>query len=340
MRAPEFWRRSPAGVAARILAPLGSVYGAVAAARMARPGARPGLPTICVGGFTAGGDGKTPAALALAALLMKMGERPAFLTRGIGRRRGALGEPFAVDPARHGAREAGDEPLLLARRAPTIVAADRQAAEQSAREIGASVLLLDDGLQSRRLEPDFALAVVDADYGVGNGLCLPAGPLRAPLPRQIAAVDAVLTIGRGEGGEAVAHLARAAGKMLFSARVRPDSRAAARIAGEKVFAFAGIARPAKFSATLREIGAEVAGARWFPDHHVFAAREIAALETEARRLGARLAATEKDAARLGAQAVREAAIEVVAVELLFENPAQIETALARAFERVRLERGV
>ncbi|MBI1867629.1 MAG: tetraacyldisaccharide 4'-kinase [Methylocystis sp.] len=339
MRAPDFWRRLPAGPAALVLAPLGSVYGAVAAARMARRGVRAGLPTICIGGFTAGGDGKTPAALAAAALLQGMGERPAFLTRGAGRRRRALVEPFVVDRARHGAQEAGDEALLLAHLAPTIVAADRVKGARSARDIGASVLLLDDGLQSRRLEFDFALAVVDAPYGVGNGLCLPAGPLRAPLPQQIAAIDAVLTIGQGPASEAIAHLARAAGKLSFSARAQPDARAAARIAGNKIFAFAGIARPAKFLATLREIGADVVGARWFADHHVFTAREIAALRQEAGRLGARLVATEKDAARIDASAAREAAIEVLPVELVVDDPARLATALVNALKRARLSRG-
>lgn len=328
MRTPDFWRRS-AAAPARLLAPLASLYGAVAGWRMGRRGPRAGLPTICIGGFTIGGDGKTPAALAIAGVLAGMGERPAFLTRGYGGTRIAR-EPFAVDLDRHGVCEAGDEPLLLARLAPTIVAADRLAGAVLAKGLAVSVLVLDDGLQSRRLQPDFALAVVDAQYGAGNGLCLPAGPLRAPLARQIEAVNAVLTIGRGAAGDAIVRLARAAGKRVFHARLEPDRQAAARLAAMRVYAFAGVARPAKFLASLREIGADVAGFRWFPDHHIFTAREIAALQREARRKGATLVATEKDAARMAA---KDAAIEILPVKAVFEEPGAIEEALAQALRR-------
>lgn len=297
---------------------------------MGRPGARAGLPTICIGGLTIGGDGKTPTALAVADLLAGMGERPAFLTRGYGR--SGREQPFVIDLDRHGVREAGDEPLLLARLAPTIVAADRLAGAVLAKGLAVSVLVLDDGLQSRRLQPDFALAVVDAEYGAGNGLCLPAGPLRAPLARQIEAVDAVLTIGRGAAGDAIVRLARAAGKRVFHARLEPDRQAAAHLAAMRVYAFAGVARPAKFLASLREIGADVAGFRWFPDHHIFTAREIAALQGEARRKDARLVATEKDAARIAAT---DAAIEILPVRVVFEEPGAIEEALAEALGRAR-----
>ena len=90
------------------------------------PRPRANIPTIAIGGVTLGGDGKTPTALALGAILLERGERPFFLSRGHGRRNGSAG-PFVVDPARHDARDVGDEALLLARVAPTIVGADRAA---------------------------------------------------------------------------------------------------------------------------------------------------------------------------------------------------------------------
>ena len=180
MRAPEFWRRFPPSIMARLLAPIGALYGAVAARRMTRNAGRAALPTIVIGGPTVGGDGKTPLALAVAEILIRSGERPAFLTRGFGRERGAQQEPFLVDLTRHDARRAGDEPLLLATAAPTIVGVDRAAGARLAMQLGATTLILDDGLHSRRLAPDLAIGVLDSDYGLGNGLCLPAGPLRAP----------------------------------------------------------------------------------------------------------------------------------------------------------------
>ena len=242
MRAPDFWG-APAGPVARALAPLGALYGAAARARLVRPAPRANIPTIAIGGVTLGGDGKTPTALALGAILLERGERPFFLSRGHGRRNGSAA-PFVVDPARHDARDVGDEALLLARVAPTIVGADRAAAARLAETLGAGALILDDGLHSRRLDPDLAILVVDADYGAGNGFCPPAGPLRAPLAAQLAAADLVIVIGEGRG------LREPLTRPAFPARLAPDPAVAARIAGARVFAFAGIGRPAKFANTL------------------------------------------------------------------------------------------
>lgn len=251
IRAPGFWRRDSPSPLARALAPLGAVYGAAAGARLARPAPRAALPVIVVGGLTLGGDGKTPTALALAALLRELGEVPAFSTRGYGG--GAGRAPFRVDLDRHTAAEAGDELMLLARSAPTFAGADRLAAARLAQAAGASVLILDDGLHSRRIDADFAVAVVDAGHGAGNGLCPPAGPLRAPLLRQLAIVDAVVVIGAGAAGDAIAALARSSGKPVFRARARPDAEAARRLAGAPTLAFAGIARPGKI---LRDAGGD------------------------------------------------------------------------------------
>src|SRR5262245_66042572 len=122
MREPAFWWRE-AGIAAGALAPLAAIYGAVASARLRRRGARAGVPVVCVGNFTVGGAGKTPAALAVARMLVAAGERPVFLSRGYG---GTL-DGAQVDPSRHRAAEVGDEQLLLARTAPAIVARYRGA---------------------------------------------------------------------------------------------------------------------------------------------------------------------------------------------------------------------
>jgi len=123
MREPAFWWREPGGMAG-LLAPLSYAYGAVAAARLRRPGERAGIPVLCVGNFTVGGAGKTPTALAVARWLEAAGGRPFFLTRGFG---GRLAGPVQVALDRHDAAAVGDEPLLLARVAPTIVARDRPA---------------------------------------------------------------------------------------------------------------------------------------------------------------------------------------------------------------------
>jgi tetraacyldisaccharide 4'-kinase len=331
MRAPDFWG-APVGPIAKLLAPLGALYGAAAKARLARPAPRANLPTIAIGGLTLGGDGKTPTALALGAILLERGDRPFFLSRGHGRRnQGAA--PFVVDPARHDARDVGDEALLLARVAPTIVGADRAAAARLAETLGAGALVLDDGLHGRRLDPDLAILVVDADYGAGDGFCPPAGPLRAPLAAQLAAADVIVVIGDGRG------LREPLSKPAFPARLAPDRVVASRIGGARIFAFAGIGRPAKFAKTLHEIGADVAGLRWFPDHHFYSPRELAALAREAARRHADLVTTGKDAARIGSNLLGLGVdVETLPVTLLFERPEAVNSLLADFLARARTAR--
>src|SRR5262249_20453434 len=146
MRAPSFWWRK-AGFAATWRAPAGALYGAVAAGRMRQPGRDIGVPVVCVGDLTLGGAGKTPLALALGRLIAAAGRRPFFLSRGYG---GASAGPIAVQPARHTAQQVGDEPLLLARVAPTIVARDRAAGATAAQAARADVIVMGDGLHSPR----------------------------------------------------------------------------------------------------------------------------------------------------------------------------------------------
>jgi tetraacyldisaccharide 4'-kinase len=294
VRAPSFWWREP-GVAAAVLAPLAGVYGAVAAARLRRAGERAGLPVLCVGNPTLGGSGKTPTALALARLLIAAGERPWLLSRGYG---GQLAGPVAVDPRHHRADDVGDEPLLHARCAPTVVARDRVAGARVAKAAGAGVILLDDGFQNPALAKDLSILVVDARRGVGNGRVFPAGPLRAPLEAQFARAQAVLLIGQGPAAAPVARDAEARGLSLFHGRLVPDGEAVAALAGGRVLAFAGIGDPDKFFATLAEAGIEVAVRRGFPDHHPYTASEAAALTAEAEGAGLALVTTEKDLVRL------------------------------------------
>lgn len=298
MRAPAFWQRVPPHPIARLLKPLAAIYGAFAGWRMGRVLERSALPVICIGNFTVGGTGKTPLALAVASLLVREDERPVFLTRGHG---GSLRGPVVIDPALHDHREAGDEPLLLARAAQVVVSGDRPAGANLAGLTGATAIVMDDGFQNPALDKDLSLILVDGAVGVMNGLCLPAGPLRAPLARQWEYVDALVVMGEGAPGEALAEEARARGLPVFAASLDPDPETVERLRGGRYLAFAGIGRPAKFFDTLAQAGLEVAETRAFPDHHVYRDQDIAALRARASRDGLRLITTEKDAVRLGAQ---------------------------------------
>ncbi len=196
LEAPFWWYRRT-GALASALAPLGRLYGRLAEARAARVEPyRSRLPVICIGNFTAGGGGKTPTAIAVASLLAELGARPAFLTRGYG---GSSAGPILVKKGQS-AEEVGDEPLLLAEAAPTVVSADRPAGAAAIEATEADIIVMDDGFQNPSLAKDLSLVVVDAAAGIGNGLIIPAGPLRAPLEAQLARADALVVI--GEGGKA------------------------------------------------------------------------------------------------------------------------------------------
>jgi tetraacyldisaccharide 4'-kinase len=295
MRAPAFWWQAP-GPAAALLRPFAAVYGAVAAQRLWRQGARAALPVVCIGDPTVGGAGKTPTALTVARLLADAGERPAFLTRGYG---GRLAGPLVVDASRHPAAEVGDEPLLLAAAFPTIVARDRVAGASAAREAGASVIVMDDGFQNPSLAKNVAVLVIDGTRGVGNGLVFPAGPLRAPLQRQLAQAHAVVVIGAGAGADAAIAAAQQHNVAVFTARLEPHADAVAALRAHPVLAFAGIGNPEKFFTTLAAAGIAVNARQVFPDHHPYTERDAAHLLDEAAQHELLLVTTEKDYARLG-----------------------------------------
>lgn len=327
MRAPAFWAGRTPSWTANLLRPAASLYGAVAARRLRRPSARAALPVVCVGNFTIGGAGKTPTALAIAGLLRRMGHRPALLSRGYG---GRLAGPVRVDPAAHGPDQVGDEPLLLARAHPTVVSRDRPAGARLCAELGATVVVMDDGLQNPSLVKDLAVAVVDGERGLGNGLCLPAGPLRAPLAAQWPLVQAVILVGPGEAGTAVAGEAQAGGVGVIRAALEPDPAVAAALAGRRVLAVAGIAHPAKFFATLARCGALIEGERAFPDHHPYAASDLEALAARAARDGLMLVTTEKDAVKLQRLAQPSGlAVTALPVTLVFEDEALVTAMLER-----------
>ena len=316
MRAPEFWHAQGgpiAGLAAGLLAPLGAAWDA--AGRLRRAVARPyraPVPVVCVGNLVAGGAGKTPVALALAAMLAERGTAIHLVSRGYG---GALSGPLRVDPARHDAAAVGDEPLLLALCAPTWIARDRAAGVDAAAAAGAALIMLDDGLQNPGVAKDLSLVVVDAEYGFGNGRIIPAGPLREPLAAGLCRADAIVLIGEGREPAAV----RAAGRTVLRADLVPVG--GERLAGERVIAFAGIAHPEKFFATLRGVGAQLVAAHPFPDHHRFADGELARLRREAAALGARLVTTAKDFVRLAPR--QQDGIATLEVEIRWREPDRV-----------------
>ena len=310
MRAPEFWQTR--GPLARLLSPLGALHGAsvTVKARITKP-FDPGVPVICVGNLTAGGSGKTPVALTIADALRARSYKPFFLTRGYG---GSERGPALASRA-HSAAVMGDEALLLARRAQTVVARDRAAGAQLAVTKGADAIVMDDGHQNFTITKNLSLVVVDAETGFGNGFQIPAGPLREPIRQGLARADAVVLIGDGSP-----NLQGYAGPVL-RADLKVDGAA---FAGQRVFGFAGIGRPAKFFDALERAGAELMGSCAFADHHPYADDEI--LQLRAVAGNALLVTTEKDFVRMTV-AQREG-IKVLKATAVFDQP----DALARLLD--------
>ncbi|WP_115732582.1 tetraacyldisaccharide 4'-kinase [Aminobacter aminovorans] len=291
--APPFWWEKP-DWRAYALYPVSALYALVAGRRMkAARREKIDAPVLCVGNFTVGGTGKTPVAIALARQAKRMQLVPGFLSRGHG---GSFSEPHIVDPHHDSAKHVGDEPLLLAEHALVAVSANRAAGARMLIERGCNFLIMDDGFQSARIHIDYALIVVDARYGLGNGHVIPGGPMRARLIDQLRFADAVLKMGEGERADAVVRRAARAGKPVFSALARPRGKKA--FAGRRFLAFAGIGHPEKFFATLAKAGATVVLAHPFADHHFYLPDELEDLVTAARAGELELVTTSKDAARL------------------------------------------
>jgi tetraacyldisaccharide 4'-kinase len=334
VREPAFWYRPPS-LMSRILMPLGAIYGQVAAWRMHSRGFDAGIPVICVGNYHTGGAGKTPTVLALTKLLRELGETPIVLSRGYG---GKWQGPVKVDPERHVAANVGDEPLMLALTVPVVIARDRVGGVALARSQGASVILMDDGFQNPAIAKDASIIVIDGDRGLGNACVFPAGPLRAPLPPQLARTDALIVIGEGSAASAVAAAIAARAKPVLSARLVPDAASLARFAGKRVLAFAGIGDPQRFFRTLRGAGVDVVRERVFADHHAFSREEIEALIAEAARDGLTLVTTEKDIARLrGAEGMATSMRDIAAfaVTLAFDDAASLRKFVAGQLFKAR-----
>jgi tetraacyldisaccharide 4'-kinase len=309
MRAPEFWH-TPSMIG-KTLSPLSLLWRAGTALRDygSRNHWEASVPVICVGNLTAGGAGKTTLAMDLARALLTKGNQPNLLSRGYG---GAFQGPILVDPSIHSAAEVGDEPLLLAETAPTWVSRDRIAGVKKAVENDANVIVMDDGFQNPAIAKTFSILTIDGGYGFGNGHVIPAGPLRETIASGLARCDAVVIIGEDQRS-----VAQRIGntRPIYRARIVPYSDQ--DLAGQKVVAFAGIARPSKFYSTVLELGCEIVGTQDFPDHHRFDPDEVIKICDHASQLDAIPVTTEKDYVRLPHEA--RTLIKTIRISLKWED---------------------
>jgi tetraacyldisaccharide 4'-kinase len=264
-------------------------------------------PVVSVGNLSVGGSGKTPVVAALARLLLDMGERPAILSRGYGRRRAADGVVVVSDGVcvREPVERTGDEPQMLARAlpgVPVLVSADRYLAGRLAeRQLACRVLLLDDGFQHLQLAREVDLLVLPADDLTGT--VVPSGRLREALDAASAA-DGLLVPGTESDVDRVRSVFTRTPVFKATTHYAPlrsmgTAARSAPIPRGRVVAVAGVARPGRFFAGLRAEGYDVVEAIAFGDHHWFTGRDLARIEAAARDCQAdTIVTTEKDAARL------------------------------------------
>ena len=322
MRAPDFWWRENS-LPSLLLAPISYLYGLVAQRPFGK-GVVSNIPVICIGNFTVGGAGKTPAALSLAKLFQGRGDEVVFLSRGYG---GTLLGPHLVSSTNDRAQDVGDEPLLLAKCAPTIIAQDRVAGVRFIEErFSPDLIIMDDGFQSARIKPHHALLVVDGKRGIGNGFVMPAGPLRAPLSVQLEHADSLFVVHSAQGNHAsieklIRHFEeKEASVFNVNLKLTQDYD----LAGKRVVAFSGIGHPQKFFDTVEDCGADLVSSMPFPDHHSFSEGEAANILLQANLFDAEIVTTAKDAIRLeggsGNLVKLLEASKVIEVEAVFDVP--------------------
>ncbi len=300
---PSFWREK--SLTAWLLWPFSLVYFLICFFKTAldKP-YHASIPVICIGGVVAGGSGKTPTAHAILKILRdQMGfVNPVILTRGYG---GILQGPTLVDLEAHNYMDVGDEALLHGLRAPTIVSKIRVAGLRLAEAMGADIVLLDDGLQNNTIGKTISFAVIDGQYGTGNGFLLPAGPLREPLSK---ALKKCLAVIQTNGGKPVT-----AEKPVVKTSLKITST---HDLSRSYFAFAGIGHPEKFKATLEQAGFKLTGFKGFADHHPYGEQDIATMVANAGE--SLLLTTEKDMVRIPETYRRN--VHAVTIDLTFEEP--------------------
>lgn len=328
------WYRAQPDTLATALRPLAALYGLLQRRdrrqreRQARQRPQPGCPVVVVGNLVLGGAGKTPTAIALVQALRAAGHRPGVVSRGHGRAGDAVaGVTPEADP-----RAVGDEPLLIRRRTgvPVVVGRDRVAAAlallRDHPEV--DVVIADDGLQHRQLRRDVEVLVFD-ERGIGNGLLLPAGPLREPLGPAPGPSTLVLYNHDRASTSWPGHLARRRlggawplGRWLAGMAGAPQPLSALR--GRPLLAMAGIAVPGRFFAALEAEGLQIERLP-LPDHHAYGGAAPWPAGTR------EVVTTEKDAVKLAAWAGGEVAVWVVGLDL--ELPADFVAALLARLPR-------
>jgi tetraacyldisaccharide 4'-kinase len=337
LRLHRLWNGQGSAVLRGVLVAAAGVYRGALVAREACYGVglfstrRLPVPVISIGNVTLGGSGKTPLTAVVAATLRDLGARPAIVSRGYGRRTRGVHVVADQSGVHLAARDAGDEPRLLAEQlpgVPVVVGESRYEAGRVAVErCGADALVLDDGFQHRTLAKDLEILSVEGREPWGNGRLFPRGVLREPLSALQRANLVVVTNPPSPGAvqsmawslrRAESHAEVLSGSYRAETLRDPDgaTHPPSAIGGRRVVALAGLASPAGFVTTLTSLGAVVAELLAFPDHHPYGATDLERVRLSARRTQADwVVTTEKDWVRLREVPSLDLPLKILSVRL-------------------------
>lgn len=276
------------------------------------------IPVVCVGNLTAGGSGKTPVALALMDLIERhsMAQAPSFLSRGYG---GSETGPLHVDIEKHNYKQVGDEPLLLARTATTIISRNRKDGALYAARTH-DLLVMDDGLQNPTLTKTLSFVVIDGNTGFGNGQMIPSGPLRQSLNKGFKSADAFIIIGEDKMGSR-SKLPK--DKPIFEAHLRVPENWISN-SEQHYVAFTGLGHPQKFYNSLKERNLSVKGEHSFPDHHPYTETDLEHLDELAQEKEARLITTEKDAVKIPEHMKLKSTLDIMPIAIEWEDKEKVK----------------
>lgn len=304
MKTPNYWDKK--NLIARLLFPLGKLYAFATSLRIILNKAKKcSKPVICIGNLTAGGTGKTPVAISIAKILQNAGYNPFFISRGYG---GKLQD--VIVNKQHSPTEVGDEPLLLSRQAKVAINSNRYLAANKAIDNGANIIIMDDGYQNPILAKDFSLLVFDGGFGIGNGYCIPAGPLREDFKQGLKRANAVLIIGKDEHNLAkqINNIPIFYGKVTA---IKPNT------ANKRAIAFAGIGRPQKFYNSLCELGFQLIETIDFPDHHYYNEAELEKIIQKSQEQNCEIFTTSKDLVKIPHKLQKH--FQVLEITIEFDN---------------------
>lgn len=319
MGTPKFWD-VPNSFLSKVLKPFGALYafGTAYRIRKAKP-YQADVPVICIGNLSVGGTGKTPVCLAVAKELFKIERNFFFLNHGYK----AHLKNVLVDLEQHTAYDVGDEAILLACYAPTVVDNQRARGAQLAIRKGAKCILMDDGFQNPSLIKTFSFIVVDGKKGFANECVIPAGPLREPILKGLERADGIVLVGNDEWGVKFFLQRNKIDLPLFTGHFKAKEKSLAPLKGKDVLAFAGIGRPQKFFDMLQENGIHPVKTEEFPDHYFYTRFDIEGLLKKAN--GLPLVTTTKDAVKIPKDLLKN--IHIADGQFVFDNPKEVQELL-------------